>query len=523
MEKDLESIASLGTEPISDGERAGKDATSEPEYRQIQKEINKFTEPTDWEKVQRLSSTLLSKKTKDLRIAGYLSIALVINRNIDGLLIGTQIYLDLIKNFWDNLYPPKEPIKGRINAINWWIEKLKPFDNKLDFHKLTEEDSGKLLNNLNEISDYLTSHLGDEKPTIESVISTIEEQISIPKNLKTQEGKEDNKKQEKAQNREKQSKDRITIGTNKEADKQITSCLQGIRDAADFLISVDSEKPNSYRLRRMSLWARIEIAPTKTNISDKEEKEITDIPGPSEELIEKLKKMEKNKEWDDLLRVAETTLNRFPYWIDLNRFSYVALSNKGDAFIKAKDVVVFEIINFINRVQGVADKFFSNKTPFSSEITKTWISENNHKGKGSSQKTKEKPDHRIEDAIASVKGKPLKEALKHLQTEMWRSISQKEAYKWHLALASILTRFSQTDLAVPHLEQIIEDIERYNLEQWDPDSAIEGYKVAWIGYNSNPDSSVKNRAIEMLYKIAKLNPEKALMLVNKQRKIDDDN
>jgi len=33
------------------------------------------------------------------------------------------VYRDLLERYWDNLYPPKTRMRGRLGAIAWWMEK----------------------------------------------------------------------------------------------------------------------------------------------------------------------------------------------------------------------------------------------------------------------------------------------------------------------------------------------------------------------------------------------------------------
>jgi type VI secretion system protein VasJ len=64
-------IDSLGKDPIQPDQPAGSDVRYEPEYEQLQAEIDKLSSPSasggiDWKKVNDLAVSILDKKCKDL-------------------------------------------------------------------------------------------------------------------------------------------------------------------------------------------------------------------------------------------------------------------------------------------------------------------------------------------------------------------------------------------------------------------------------------------------------------------------
>ncbi len=73
-----------------------------------------------------------------------------------------------------------------------------------------------------------------------------------------------------------------------------------------------------------------------------------------------------------------------------------------------------------------------------------------------------------------AKKKKLKEAVELLQAHLRNSFSKREKLLWRLALSQVLVSAKKVNMAIPHLEQILCDIEDYKLEQWDPDLALNG-------------------------------------------------
>jgi len=126
-------VRELGQNPISQDKPAGDDAHYEPEFEELQQEIDKLSIATtigggtDWKRVTTLCVTILSEKSKDLLVAAYLVTGLTNTHGFEGFTVGTAFMADLTENFWDTLYPPKRRMRGRMNAISWWIERMESF------------------------------------------------------------------------------------------------------------------------------------------------------------------------------------------------------------------------------------------------------------------------------------------------------------------------------------------------------------------------------------------------------------
>jgi type VI secretion system protein VasJ len=75
----------------------------------------------------------------------------------------------------------------------------------------------------------------------------------------------------------------------------------------------------------------------------------------------------------------------------------------------------------------------------------------------------------------------------------------------------------KADLATPHFEQILHDIDLYRLEEWDPDLAMEGLKLVWTGFNAQKGKAFKSEAAGVLDRIARLDPAEGLRLGSRGR------
>ncbi len=119
--------------PVDDNEPAGPDL----EYSSVA-ELDRFAagtpgtidpstqelvgaEEPNWRKVAEMATELLGK-TKDLRVAAWLTRAELANRGLPGLADGLKLIATLVETFWETLYPPLDRDEGddpieRLNVL----------------------------------------------------------------------------------------------------------------------------------------------------------------------------------------------------------------------------------------------------------------------------------------------------------------------------------------------------------------------------------------------------------------------
>ena len=104
------------------------------------------------------------------------------------------------------------------------------------------------------------------------------------------------------------------------------------------------------------------------------------------------------------------------------------------------------------------------------------------------------------------------EALSVLQKELRGGGSGKERLLWRLNMCRLLIEAKKARLVVPHLEKILEEIDRFDLENWEPELALDGLRMVWLGFSELADENYQQRIDEALDRIAGLNPAAALSL-----------
>lgn len=118
----------IGAKAIEGESPAGANIQYEPEFEQLQAEIDKLQSVTgehpNWDDVARLGTELLTDKSKDLKVASYLALGLYKQKSFAGLADGFAILIDLLSTFWDNMYPELSRIKARKTAMEWMKDRI---------------------------------------------------------------------------------------------------------------------------------------------------------------------------------------------------------------------------------------------------------------------------------------------------------------------------------------------------------------------------------------------------------------
>lgn len=525
-------ITSLGKNPVTPDQQTGSDVRYEPEFEQLQTEIDKISIPSasggiNWKKVSDLSGTILAEKSKDLLVACYLAVSQIHIRQLRGFRDGLIVLHDIVSTYWDSLFPPKKRMRGRLGAIEWWIEKSETALKTLKPEPVESEILAGIQNTLSQIDTMMQEFLPE--PPLLRPIQRILEQIPVLASQKPEPvlapGTETDQpatpmpepetKKEEHPGATPVKANTMALSTEKDAQKLLSESMQNIRQAAAYMLEHNPANPLAYRYRRLAAWAQVLTLPPA---SDRK----TQIPSPAPQVQQTLIDLREKGQWNAFIINAEQRLSQFIFWFDLNRWVSEALLELGDEYQAAHDTVCQETFFFVFRFPGLLELSFSDETPFSDIETRQWIE--GIRPDNTSKKAPKKSNIVEDDAdrVTDIQGKAQKlvkkkkwlEAVELFQVELKNCSSQKDALMWRIALCRTLIKSKKADMTIPHLGLILNDIETYGLESWDPPLALEGLKLVWAGFTSHTDAALKKNASSILNRIAKLDSVEALKLGN---------
>jgi type VI secretion system protein VasJ len=191
---------------------------------------------------------------------------------------------------------------------------------------------------------------------------------------------------------------------------------------------------------------------------------------------------------------------------------------------EAHKTVVDETAIYAHRLPGIEKLTFSDGTPFADDVTQGWLKEISLERSPDTDETvvisRYVPGDSEEAQIAEVynqagnlvKQKKIIEGVELIQEYLNRGIAQKSRFLWRIALIRVLLNAKKARLALPHLWDILNDIEKHNLDCWDPDLVLEALTEVHKSLKVQPDKELQDRAMETMDHIARLNPVAALRL-----------
>lgn len=515
-------LSALGKQPISTEKPTGSDVRYDPAYDELQTEVDKLSSPAaagsvNWEKVVRFATDILMNKSKDLLVASYLAVALIHTRRNDGFAVGLKVYLELIERFWDELYPQKARMRGRIRAIEWWLEKTEAALRQVKGLSFPPEQLSLVKENLNRLDSFLGQHL-DSCPSLAPIkeyfnglnpgVIVSEESAAAPRCAPEPVA------EKPSVTAAPQSHEPLDVAVLKEitskheAGKVLSAGLMKISEASFYLWQQDLSSPQVYRLTRKAAWYAVDELPPATNGQTK-------IPAPPAQVKNLLFDLRNNGDAEALLKAAETRLPQYIFWLDLNRLAAEALARLGNRFERAREAVCQETAFLLHRLPGLEELSFSDGTPFATPDTRQWLNGIAFQGatpgafpsgdtdSATETGTEAVIDKKIGELQQLVRKGKLIEAMETVQQKLRASASQRENLLWRLSLAQMLVDLGKTRLALPHLEQVLKDIAWHGLEAYDPTLALRGLKLAWLAFDSQTEQKFKEQAQEVLHQIGR--------------------
>ncbi|SMF09389.1 type VI secretion system protein TssA [Desulfovibrio gilichinskyi] len=519
----------LGIKPVSDASPAGEDARYDPEYDELQHEIDKLSSATaggsiNWKNVATLGSSILLTKSKDMMVASYLGVALIHLEGVEGFSGGVQVMLDLVNTYWETMFPSKKRMRGRFNAIKWWADRALDFLRDYDGGDLPQDVVGNLSQRIKDLDSAL-SEKSEDAPILKNLadyadrlpIIPEEKPLQVPSDesddgaeLPVPQVVETSSSVSKTAAPSSVSSQTAAGNLHSEGDflNELKTGMDSLSSVADYLLANDTANSSGYRFRRIVAWMPVIALPPS-------EKGKTLIPPPSSEIKNSIINQLQSGDFAGALNASESMISVYLFWLDISRLAAEALDGLGDSYSDAKTAIELETAFFTKRLRGIESMTFSDGTPFADQKTKSWLNSLNkvqESGLGGENGKGSDADGLFAKASELVKNKKIFDAVTIIQDSLNRVVSFREHFLLQLGMVRILTEVDQGGLAHVHVEEVLEHIEKFNLESWEPALALSGLKTAYEALLAEGGDAAVNLAASTLMRIARLNPVEALKI-----------
>lgn len=515
-------LTDLGKDPIPGDSPAGVDASFEPEFEALEGELQKLSSPTasgavDWKKITSIAGDILARKSKNLLVAGYLNLGLLKTGGIGGLAEGIHVLRDMLETHWETMFPPKKRMRGRLNAVTWWMEKIDAGIEGFPVEKWPSERRDRLVKDLNFIDSFLGENM-ENAPILRSLTEKItalieEEPVPEPEPAPSTAAPAPPAQAPVAPS-EKPAAPTAAAPTptppidlaGADAGRVMSQGLEILGQAAGLLKKENRFNPLAYRLNRIAAWMGVESLPPSSGGK-------TLLPPPDEQIVSMLGVMERSGNWDNLLDAAESRVPQCLFWLDLSRYAAESLERLGHA--GAAEVVAVETVGYVGRLKGIENLAFSNGTPFASPETREWMNiqaERLGGGTGSSGSggVQDEVAQALVESRTLIGENKLDKALEGFREKLERAASARERFIWVAGFCRLLLGAGKPRLLVPYIREILEMIDTHRIDRWEPGLATEGLVLAARGARLQKNGTGVQPVEDLVNRIAAINPARAL-------------
>jgi type VI secretion system protein VasJ len=509
-------LLDLGKKPISKENPAGEDVRSFSEYEPLQEEVDKLSSPAaaasvDWKKIGDLSQDILATKSKHLHSALYLCYSLLIQRGFEGLANGTEVVKDLLENYWDTLYPGANRMRARKNVFEWWVNITANAVSNMQESAGTKEDLSTIIGNFEAIEKFIQEHIEDA-PTLNPLIQKVSTMTSSAAQPAAEPAAPKSPIQTTPSQAATAQIPKEDVAASDDPLRLLNAGLDLLSQASNIKIKQEVLTSQPFLINRIVAWLPVDTLPPADNGNTK-------IPPPDRQLFATLDNLYRESQWRDLINACESKVRQYLFWLDLSRYSYLALEGMGRSEISA--IVANETSNFVQRLSGIETLRFSDGTPFAAEETVEWIRQM-QKGQvyeEAVQETSANLDDEMskffKKAKKDIKENKLTSVLREFQTKRSQTASPRDRLFWDMGFCTVFINTKYARLVVPYLHEILNTISQYRIEEWDPALAVEALTLVITGFKKQKtatDTSVDYRLLceELINRLSLLNPMKAI-------------
>ncbi|MBI5069887.1 MAG: type VI secretion system protein TssA [Deltaproteobacteria bacterium] len=473
--EELRQRVSFWVAPIAGGSPAGTSAKFEPEYQAVAGEVAKLDMPAGgavvWKLVNEKGAGILTGKSKDLVIAAYLAHAQHVTGGVAGLTNGCVLLVELMEQYWDTLFPEVKRLRGRANAVQWFVEKTTlalatPPRASLDEVEALEAAAVKL-------ADVCRARLAEMAPAfgaILEVVARMKEAVAPPPAPEQQAAAAPGGSAPAAAAPATSPAPAPPAAPAEGAD--LGGFLRGagasLVDVARRMRAADARDPNAYRVLRQGTWLGLTDEPLS-------EGGRTPIPPPTTR--DTLLGLLQGQQWGDLLEAAEAAAAEDPLWLDPHRLSWLALGALGAAHEKARQAVVAEVRSLVSRLPALPGLTFSDGSPCADPATQAWLEEEVGKaparGSRPSGGLSEAATTRLASAREQLSAGQTAEGLGAAREAAAAASSERERFLVRLEAARLYAGAGLNGLALATYQELDRQAQEGGLDDWEPALSVE--------------------------------------------------
>lgn len=508
-------LAAIGRTPIPGPNPVGQDARYDPDYAQLQAEIDKLTSVTragevEWKRVVDLAADILSGKAKDLLAAAYMSVGLMQSQGLAGLATGAQVLSDLVAAYWEDCFPSKTRLRGRMNAFSWWQEKTvawvkaQPASNPVPA-ALHAEVIAKI-----KVLDQVLAELLPELTSMRELLNYLE-RMSVEKSPEPEVAAESGSLRQEASGGQAPPAALFSAAAMPPADSKTarTALSEAALTFAGLARAENPADPWAWKASRLTAWISIKGLPPAMGGQ-------TMIPAPDPAVKAAFMTLLAEGKLLEAANAAEDYFTGAIFWLDLQRIIAKALAGLGDDYIPALDAVRGEVRQFVKRLPGLEQLSFADGTPFGDSETRVWLASLSDGQKNGAPHAGPEQDQAtaktLEQAEAYFSKKDEAGALDLISQAMRQASDGPARLRLRLGQMELLCRSNRFAVAAALAEELLSEIDARGLENWVPALVVDvllASREVFVGLGGEANLA---KARVLAARISRIRPAAALNL-----------
>ena len=503
--------------PISESSPAGEEARSTDDYELVSSEIDKMTSlsgasPVDWGLVERHGAKVLGTQSKDFMLAAWVSAAWMERHGLAGLKSGLELHAGLIENYWEQAFPPLKRLRGRRNALSWWVDRASNWLENSNPPALDATTHATMVEAATRIDQGLAEH-DPEAPPLGAFLRQLKHLDIIPEPTDTEDATAvtaDNVEAPAAAAHASansaapdgaegvfpaephpastppvpvpatpatvaaapvaapdfsRSAELATLDDIIDAMQPVAQHLGHIGSA---LLEIDRFQPLLVEINRFA--ARASLLSTPPAVSG-----TTALMPPPVAIADAFATVCGAGNAEGIIAFCESRILAFPFWLDLDRQAARGYAMLGEQGAPMRQAVIKNTLAFIERLPGVEALAFSDGTPFASEETRQWLEECRAQHSGAEP----------QDAFAAVQAQARAaandgrhdDAMQLYQSVIQSTFCGRDQFRARIALIELLLAAHGDIDPMPLVQPLIHDCTALDLAAWEPALAAQAWQT----------------------------------------------
>ncbi len=452
--------------PFGDG-----DQREDPRYGDnfvlIKQEIDKLS-GNDYDRIAQLAREVLAEEGKDLRVAGYLLLALSYISGPQGLRDGLWIYAGLLEQCADELFPRKPG--ARAAALRWLNNpKLQAYvseQGEAADHETLQQIAGAI----ETINGAVTNLLGESEedpPRFTLLDDWLKERLERTAPRPESKPEPEPKATEKTGKTEAASRPATAMPALPADGSELTES-ERLRHGQN-LCRIFLEAGDTIRavgMARALRWSNLRLPPAENGR--------TRLPAPRTAGLTAIRNALAEGDGRTALRLSEAMLFEpsGQFLLDLAWFSHEAAVVLDDEALA--DYLTGQTGLLLARLDGVLDLQFEDGTPFASAEARNWLEQcipgESGGGAGLQARLDEELNALIDRARETARKQGLPEALNLFAG--YGAYTERQRFLMRMAMAGLCLEHGRVEIAWPVIEELWQLAEERHLAWWDTDLVI---------------------------------------------------